>query len=693
MLRSSASTASAQSSGVAERGIGAIAATPECIASQSAVQGVATSPGATAPTPATPSNLDGGKSDPLRRIAAKDKEITVARFRDFLDDRTGYRAALAARRERPLTRRPSWSATLGPCVAMLAAVVAISGLALMTTFSPSATTAWASVHYIEQLQVGPMPVGAFLRGLHYWGGQALIVLFAFYMLRALLTAAYRTPRELAWVTGVLLLPLIVVWALSGSLITGTQTSAGQIGVETTIVGALPLVGPALKRLILGGDEVGHLAITHFYFLHVALLPIVVGLLASLHFWQKRRLPAGGGEGSKSPAAYVGDELSYRPYQSVRNLLILVVVLAAVAYAAWRFGAPLDMPADPEFDHIARPEWYFESLFQLRHFFTGPWEVIATMAVPLALLALLILLPLIDRWLPKVLSVLLRIALAVVCVGGWATLTYVSLAAANDDQEFLASRKQQAEWSDRARLLADHNAIPPEGPISLLRNDAKTQGPRLYRKHCASCHALVDLSDPDGTGNIPAEEPSAPNLFDFATRAWIAGILDVEQIVGEHYFGNTALADGEMVEWVRENIAEMQEDMDEEELTEFRTEIEDVVITLSAEAGLVAQTAVDDRDAERIERGRTAIVETFACTECHKFGDEGDLGAAPDLTGYGSREWLIAIIRDPAHERFYPDTNDRMPSFAPAGEPSPKLDRHSIELIADWLRGDWFEPPE
>ncbi len=154
----------------------------------------------------------------------------------------------------------------------------------------------------------------------------------------------------------------------------------------------------------------------------------------------------------------------------------------------------------------------------------------------------------------------------------------------------------------------------------------------------------------------------------------------------------AIADGEMVEWVRENIAEMEADMDDDERAEFQAEVDDVIAALSAEAHLSSQQQLDAESTDQIERGRLAIDETFSCTECHKFRDSGDLGSAPDLTGYGSRDWLIGIIRDPAHERFYPDTNDRMPAFAPEGEPNPKLDPQSIELIADWLRGEWFEPP-
>ena len=78
-----------------------------------------------------------------------------------------------------------------------------------------------------------------------------------------------------------------------------------------------------------------------------------------------------------------------------------------------------------------------------------------------------------------------------------------------------------------------------------------------------------------------------------------------------------------------------------------------------------------------------------CTECHPFHKPDEDATAPDLTGFGSRDWLIDFISNPAHARFYGKRNDRMPAF---GEDR-VLDDHAIGLIADWLRGDWYEPSQ
>jgi ubiquinol-cytochrome c reductase cytochrome b subunit len=112
------------------------------------------------------------------------------------------------------------------------------------------------------------------------------------------------------------------------------------------------------------------------------------------------------------------------------------------------------------------------------------------------------------------------------------------------------------------------------------------------------------------------------------------------------------------------------------------EIESVAVALAAEAGLPDPAAT----AAQLERGRALIADADRCGGCHNFHDNGTgLGAAPDLTGWGGREWIVGLVADPAAERFYGDDNDRMPAFEKL------LTVEQIGLLADWLRGDWYRP--
>ena len=102
----------------------------------------------------------------------------------------------------------------------------------------------------------------------------------------------------------------------------------------------------------------------------------------------------------------------------------------------------------------------------------------------------------------------------------------------------------------------------------------------------------------------------------------------------------------------------------------------------------AQRALDQRDEVMIEAGAKALTGSkLGCMDCHKFHDDGEaFGTAPDLTAYGSREWLIDFIANPEHERFYGTHNDRMPAFGEKKQLTPQ----EIGLVADWLRGEWYE---
>jgi len=264
------------------------------------------------------------------------------------------------------------------------AIELVTGLLLMTSYSPSTSSAWASVFYIEQL-----PAGSFIRGLHYWGGQALIILFAVHTIRVLLTAAYRPPRELIWVTGLFLIPLLMVWAVTGNPLSAAQKGFAQIKVEGDIIRSTPLVGPVIRQILIGGDEVGNLTLTHLNALHVAFLPLAVGCLMALHIYQVYRHSVMIADPAKPQGT------PYWPYQSIRNLIVFSAVFAVVVALALRYRAPLEVPADPGLDGVPRPEWYFLFLFELRRYFTGRWEFVATVVIPAVTMLFLLLLPLMD----------------------------------------------------------------------------------------------------------------------------------------------------------------------------------------------------------------------------------------------------------------------------------------------------------
>ncbi len=118
----------------------------------------------------------------------------------------------------------------------------------------------------------------------------------------------------------------------------------------------------------------------------------------------------------------------------------------------------------------------------------------------------------------------------------------------------------------------------------------------------------------------------------------------------------------------------------------KEQLKKVIAALSAEARLPAQRERDPRDALLIAEGQALLRGDLGCTDCHKFHGEGP-AKGPQLTGYGSREWLIGLITNPAHTNYFGARNDRMPAFGA----EKILDAATMGLVADWLRGEWHEP--
>jgi mono/diheme cytochrome c family protein len=215
--------------------------------------------------------------------------------------------------------------------------------------------------------------------------------------------------------------------------------------------------------------------------------------------------------------------------------------------------------------------------------------------------------------------------------------------------------------------------PPPAPETDLH-----KAERLFAANCSGCH-------PRGAGVSPAI-PSAPDLVGFGSREWLTGLLDPGKIKSPRYFGNTRHAKGEMAGFVVDNLKEL-DDAD-------KNRLQAVIAALSAEATLPSQ-AEADKAAEAdgtLVKGRKAMGEAFessSCVDCHKFHDQGDLGSAPDLTGWASKDWLVRFITDPTHEAFYRESNDRMPRFgrSPIGGTKSLLTAEEIDLLARWLRGE------
>ncbi len=597
------------------------------------------------------------------------------RLLNWIDRRTGYRRIIEYALYENIPGGARWRYVWGSTLVFCLAVEFGTGLFLWMSYSPSSQTAWESVYYIQNEMSG----GWLLRGLHHFTASLMNVLLVLHLMQVVIDGAYRAPREINFWFGLGLLLLVLALSLTGYLLPWDQKGYWATKVATNIMGITPFIGPALQRLVIGGPDYGHHTLTRFFALHAGVLPACVVTLVGWHLFLFRR----HGITAKDPKRKA-DEYFW-PDQVLNDAVACLAVLATVLFLVlrpWLFhtgedlGAELAAPADPsETYSAARPEWYFLFLFEFLKFFPGGTEIWGAIVIPGFIMLIIFLMPILGHW---KLGHRFNVGLSVSLLAGIIFLTFLSVTKDRRDLAYKAAVEEARRNAERVKILArSPTGIPREGAVTLLRNDPLTQGPKLFAKNCAGCHRYGGR---DGAGQQPKDAPSASDLKDFARRDWLAGLLDPQRVDSPHYFGGTKFKEGKMVKFVKKDVAGFA--------PEQKEQLRKIIAALSAEAGLKSQRDLDQRDAAVIAEGKTLIAtEAMRCTECHQFHKPDEDASAPDLTGFGSRDWLVDFISNPAHTRFYGKRNDRMPAF---GEDK-VLDDHAIGLIADWLRGDWYEP--
>lgn len=293
--------------------------------------------------------------------------------------------------KKPLPTHINWLFSLGSMAIFLLILQAVTGAFLALYYSPSPDHAYDSVNYISH----EVTFGTFVRGLHHWGSSALVIVVFLHLLRVVLYGAYKAPRELTWIVGVILFLVVLGFGFTGYLLPWDQKAywATMVGVE--IAGTVPLVGDFVAKILRGGEEVGAVTLTRFYTLHTIWLPWLAFALVGLHlffvrYYGSAGLPQNRPEEMQGGKPFYPDQL----FEDAVAILVLFLVLAAAAIFV---PVPLEELADPtDASYDPRPEWYFLFLFQLLKYFEGPLEVIGTFVIPTVAIVLLLLLPFLDK---------------------------------------------------------------------------------------------------------------------------------------------------------------------------------------------------------------------------------------------------------------------------------------------------------
>ncbi|NIS61724.1 MAG: cytochrome b6 [Proteobacteria bacterium] len=201
-----------------------------------------------------------------------------------LDQRLEIREAIRNQLKKPVPSHVNWTFCFGGISFFLYIILAVTGVLLLMYYRPTTTDAYESVVIITNI----VPYGWLIRGLHHWAANLMILMVILHMLRVFFYGAYKPPRDLNWVVGVLLLFLTLIFGFSGYLLPWNQVSYWATTVATDGAGAIPLIGDQLKYFVRGGPEVSQLTLTRFFALHVVILPAVTFILLFLHFGMLRK---------------------------------------------------------------------------------------------------------------------------------------------------------------------------------------------------------------------------------------------------------------------------------------------------------------------------------------------------------------------------------------------------------------------
>ncbi|MDX1969208.1 MAG: cytochrome b N-terminal domain-containing protein [Planctomycetaceae bacterium] len=614
---------------------------------------------------------------------------------NWLDDRIGHRRILHDALYEPIPGGARWRYVWGSTLVFVFVTQMVTGFFLWTAYSPSTTTAWESVYFIQN----EMSYGWLVRGIHHFAAQAMMILLGLHFLQVIIDGAYKAPREVNFWLGLILMQIVLALSLTGYLLPWDQKGYYATQVATNIAGVTPVIGPYVQQMAQGGSSYGHHTLTRFFALHAGLLPALLIVFLGAHIAVFRRhgicVPE---QHAAKPAAM------FWPDQILKDAVACLAVLATILYFVVTKGAELNGPADPsEAYAAARPEWYFLFLFRFLKFEEVDRLGLAFGAiyVPGAIMGVIALMPFVGRW---KLGHRFNVAFTFGLLLGAAYLTVLALKEDGADVDYQSAVAEAHRDGARAVELASVEKIPPEGALALLKQDPFTQGPRLFARACASCHRYHGH---DGTGRLIVETkidehhvktstdvlPTAADLGHFGSREWTIEVLTKYDAVfaplknigdgkGDRFLS------GDMANWSKENSAALTaaENADDlKALAEFivqqsgRTDLGPIDAALATAGEAVFKSAM-------LKSGASL---TSACTDCHTMKLSGAAEAlsenpgagVPTLTGYGGKEWLKAFILNPAHADYYGESN-QMPPF------EGKLTDAQLDLLVRWMVGDY-----
>ncbi len=417
----------------------------------------------------------------------------IASIGKWLDARLQVGATIRETAEHPVPRETaSWFYVFGSAAFVVFMLQIVTGIMLALIYVPSAGEAWNSLQTLNH----SIALGWYIRALHGWGSDFMVAIVLIHMVQVFLFGAYKFPRELTWIVGVLLLLVTLGMAFTGQVLRFDQDAYWGLGIGASIASRVPLMGPSIVHLLLGGPIIAGATLSRFFALHVFVVPGLLIAFVAVHLLMVVKLginewPVPGRVVRK--ATYIKeyheltkkDGIPFVPAAVWKDLFFGGFILLSIAVCAAYYGpfGPSG-PPDPTIIQTApRPDFFFLWLYAVLSLLPPSMETPALLIGPVVVILALLLLPFVfgegeKSWRRRPIAVL-TILLVAVAMG-----TFTRLAG-------------DAPWSP---VMDAWSRIPIPSDFLQKRSALERQGALVFQlKQCHNCHSL----DNQGGKRAPA----------------------------------------------------------------------------------------------------------------------------------------------------------------------------------------------
>src|SRR6202045_567467 len=393
--------------------------------------------------------------------------------------------------EEPVPRNTaSWFYVFGSAALTVFILQLVTGILLALIYVTSASEAWSSLQALNH----DVALGWFIRAMHGWGSNFMVAIVLIHMVQVFLFGAYKFPRELTWIIGVFLLLMTLGMAFTGQVLRFDQDAYWGLGIGASIASRVPIAGPMIVKLMLGGPIIAGATLSRFFALHVFVIPGMLGGFVCLHLLMVLKLginewPMPGRLVKR--ATYVSEyhQLTtsegapFVPYAIWKDMFFAAFIILAVAACAYYFGpfGPTGQPDPTIIQTAPKPDYFFLWLYGLLSYLPPSLETPALLIVPPLAILGLILLPFLSgegekSWKRRPIAVVTVLMIAI-------TLgTFTRMA------QFTPWSPHMNAWSGDP--VPDRNI---RGTTALER-----QGALVFQvKQCRNCHSLGNIGGQRG----------------------------------------------------------------------------------------------------------------------------------------------------------------------------------------------------